>query len=143
MKKIVPIVLIVLITFYIYKLEKSNTELLKMNKDLTVEKLQNVIDLPHKFIYKNGNQKIEMKIKNGKDFLIYDTPTKVEFMTTNVAPKDVMIYGIGIRIIKIDNNMFETEVNVPKKYLESDVLNITITISKNNKFQFKVPVKNQ
>ncbi|WP_299123204.1 hypothetical protein [uncultured Tenacibaculum sp.] len=142
MKKIVSIVLIVLIAFYIYKLEESNTELLKMNRDLTFEKLQNVIDSSHKFIYKNGNQKIEMKIKNGKDFLIYDTPTKVEFITTNVAPRDVMIYGTGIRIIKIDDNTFETEVNVPKKYVESDVLNVTITIDKNNKFQFKVPVKN-
>lgn len=142
MKKIVPIILIVLVGFYIYKLGKLNSELLEMTKELTFEKLDNVINSSNRFFYQNGNQKIEMKISNRKDYFVYDKPTETEFIMTNIEPNDVIIYGAGIRIVGNDDGILKTEINVQKNYTESDTLTVKIRIGKKEKLEFNIPIKN-
>ncbi|ADY28775.1 hypothetical protein Celly_0944 [Cellulophaga lytica DSM 7489] len=142
MKKIFPIILIVLAGIYIYKLEKLNSELMEMTKELTFEKFDNSIHPSNSYIYQNGNQKIEMKISNGKDYLIYDKPTETEFLITNIEPNDITIYGAGIRIIRNSNGILKTEITAPNNYNESDNLSVKISIEKKEKIEFNIPLKN-
>jgi len=142
MKKTVPIILIVLIGFYIYNMEKSNSELLEMNKKLTFENINKSMSSSNRFIYQNGNQKIEMKMLNGKNYLVYDNSTETEFIINNIELKDIIVYGTGIRIIGNGEGKLKTEINVPKNYTESDTLTVKIKIKEKEKLEFNIPLKN-
>ena len=141
MKKIVPTILIILIVFYIYNIEKSNSELFEMNRELIFEKLNKVMSSSNRFIYQNGNQKIEMKLLNGKNYLVYDNSTETEFIITNIELKDIIVYGAGIRIIGNSEGKLKTEINVPKNYTESDTLTVKIKIKEKEKLEFNIPLK--
>lgn len=142
MKKIFPIILIAFAGIYIYRLEKLNSELMEMTEELAFEKFDNFIHPSNSFMYQNGNQKIEMKISNGKDYLIYDEPTETEFIITNIEPNDVTIYGAGVRIIGNSNGILKTEITAQNNYTESDSLSVKISIEKKEKVEFNIPLKN-
>jgi hypothetical protein len=98
------------------------------------------------FIYKNGESSVELKILNGKNYLIYDAPIRTDFEWKNIDPKTGSIYGLGIRILGAENGITKTEINVPSNYLESDTLNIKLHFKINGEkigTEFNVPIRNE
>ena len=94
-------------------------------------------------IYEVGNQKITVEIENGQNFLEYNTPTKTNFILTNIDPYTLLIHGVGIRVLGTKNNtIMRTEINVPDNYLENDTLNIKVWFDKEKKsHEFNIPLK--
>ena len=98
-----------------------------------------------KFIYENGESSVELKILNGNDYLIYDTPIRTDFEWKNIDPKTGSIFGAGIKMLGTENRITKTEINVPSNYLESDTLNIKLRFEINGEktgTEFNVPIKN-
>jgi len=99
---------------------------------------------PNNFIYKNNNQKIELKILNGNDYLIAGNPTKVDFILTNIDPKSTLIFGRGIIILDKENGIIKTEINVPNNYLKPNMLDVQVRFNDGNKIsiaKLRVPVR--
>lgn len=97
-----------------------------------------------KFIYENGASSVELKILSGNNYLIYDKPIKANFEWKNIDPQTGVIYGTGIKILKAENEITQTEINVPRSHLQSDTLNIQLRFKINGKqteTEFNVPVK--
>ena len=97
------------------------------------------------FIFKNKNQKIELKILNGNDYLIAGNPTKVDFIFTNIDPKATFILGRGILIKESKNGITKTEINVPNNYMKISILDVQVRFKDEDKIsiaRFSVPVKN-
>lgn len=95
-------------------------------------------------VYENGIEKIVVEIENGKDYLIYDQPTKANFVCTNIDPISLIVSGPGIKLLGTKNKTtMRTEINVPSDYLEKDTLTIKIRFGKNRKkeHQFNIPMK--
>ncbi|MFC4634037.1 hypothetical protein ACFO3O_08970 [Dokdonia ponticola] len=94
-------------------------------------------------IYEVGNQKIVVEIENGQNFLEYNTPTKTNFILTNIDPHTLLINGAGIRVLGTKNKTtMRTEINVPNNYLENDTLNIKVWFNKEKKsHEFNIPLK--
>jgi hypothetical protein len=76
--------------------------------------------------YENRESIIKMKILNGNNYLIYDTPTRTDFEWINIDPKTSSIFGAGIKMLGTENGITKTEINVPSNYLQSDTLNIKL-----------------
>ncbi len=99
-----------------------------------------------KFFYKNGNSSVELKILNESNYLTYDSPIRTNFHLINVNPNTVSILGTGIKIIRIENGIIKTEINIPKNYLKSDTLDIRLSFEKDGeklKTEFNIPIKNR
>mgnify|MGYP003634974850 CR=1 len=97
------------------------------------------------FIFKNKNQKIELKILNGNDYLIAGNPTKVDFILTNIDPKTTFIFGRGILILESKNGITKTEINVPNNYIKTSTLDVQVRFKDGDKIsiaKFRVPVRN-
>jgi hypothetical protein len=94
-------------------------------------------------IYENGNQKVEIRILNGKDYLEYDKSTKTNFVLTNIELNSFSVYGAGIRILGTKNGTMKTEIKVPSNYLDTDTLNVKVRFGKkqNENYAFKIPMK--
>lgn len=98
------------------------------------------------YVYENGNSKVELKILNEHDYLVYDTPTQADFIFTNINPQTISIYGTGIKILNCENNSAQTEINVPNRSLKNDTLPITLNFEVNGSkttTQFKIPIKSK
>ncbi|CAL2083912.1 hypothetical protein [Tenacibaculum sp. 190524A05c] len=91
------------------------------------------------------NQKITIQIENGKEFLIYNQPTKTNFITTNIDPINLRIAGAGIRVLGTnkDKTGMRTEIKVLEDYIDNDTLNIKVWYTKDNQktCDFKIPIK--
>ncbi len=74
------------------------------------------------YIYENGKSSVQLKILNGNDYLIYDTPTRTDFEWTNIDPQTGYIVGIGIKMLGTNDGITKTEINVPSNYLKTDTL---------------------
>lgn len=99
---------------------------------------------PKVFFYENGESSVQLKILNGNNFLIYNTPTRVNFEWKNIDIKTSSIYGLGIKILKASKKVTHTEINVPENYLKNDSLNIKLNFQikgKNINTEFKVPLR--
>jgi len=98
------------------------------------------------YIYKNGESSVRLKILNGNDYLIYDTPTRTDFEWRNIDPQTGYIIGPGIKMLGTNDGITKTEINVPSNYLKTDTLNIKLRFEikgeKINK-EFNVPMKNK
>ncbi len=98
-----------------------------------------------KFSYNKGESSVELKIINGNDYLIYNTPTRVDFEWVNIDPKTSLIYGSGIKILVAKENVTQTEISVPNNYLKNDSLNIKLSFEIDGEklnTEFNVPMKN-
>lgn len=74
-------------------------------------------------VYENGTEKISVEIENGQEFLIYDQPTKTNFVCTNIDPISLIIQGPGIKLLGTKNKTtMRTEINVPSNYLDKDTI---------------------
>jgi len=96
-------------------------------------------------IYENRNQKVEVQILNGNDYLEYEKPTETNFVLTNIDPKNFSVYGIGIRVISINERTMKTEIQVPINSLETDTLNVKVGFGKSpeENHEFNIPIKNR
>ncbi len=95
-------------------------------------------------VCENGFEKISLEIENGQDFLVYDKPTKTNFVCTNISPVGLVIQGPGIKLIgSMDKTTMRTEIKVPSNYLEKDTLTITVRYgdSYEKECEFFVPLK--
>jgi hypothetical protein len=93
--------------------------------------------------YENGDQKIEVQILTGNDYLEYDIPTKTNFILTNIDFRNFYVIGVGIRVLENQNGIMKTEIKVPSNYLESDTLNVKVNFGEKSKerIEFNIPVK--
>lgn len=96
-------------------------------------------------VYEDGIEKITIEIKSGKDYLVYDTPTRTDFIVNNIDPITLTIYGAGIRILGTnkDKTAMRTEINVPSNYLDKDTLTIKVRFGEDHKkgHDFNIPLK--
>ena len=96
-------------------------------------------------VYENGNQKISVKIEDGKDYLFYDQPIRTDFVVENIDPISLAVLGPGIRVLGTNNDKtaMRTEINVPSNYLEKDTLTIKVRYGEgyNKGHVFNIPVK--
>ncbi|MFT5752258.1 MAG: hypothetical protein ACI86L_001771 [Dokdonia sp.] len=91
-----------------------------------------------------GDQSVELRILNDNDYLIYDTPTRVDFKWTNIDLESTNIGGAEIKILGTINEITQTEFTVTKEKLKMDTLHITIIFKKGHKripTVFHVPVR--
>lgn len=96
------------------------------------------------YIHTKGDQSVQLRILNGSDYLIYDTPTLVDFEWTNIDPSTAIIGGAGIKMLGNSDGISKTEFTVTKDKLKTDTLHITILFKKDNKRMpaaFHVPVR--
>ncbi|CAL2106844.1 conserved hypothetical protein [Tenacibaculum sp. 190524A02b] len=97
-----------------------------------------------KFTYRKGSSSVELKILNGKNYLVYNKSTRVNFEWKNIDPKMSSIYGAGIKILELEgNNTTKTKILVPNGYLKKDTLNIKLNFKingKNYKTEFNIPI---
>lgn len=93
--------------------------------------------------YENGAEKIKLELENGQEFLIYDRPTKTDFVLTNIDPMSLVIQGPGIKLLGTRNKtIMRTEINVPSNYLEKDTLTIKVRYGENysKEHEFYIPL---
>ena len=98
-----------------------------------------------KFIYEIEESSVQLKILNGNDYLTYNTPIRVDFEWKNIKPETVSIYGTGIKLLGIKNEVTQTEINIERHYLISDTLDIKLSFELNGQktsTYFNIPVKN-
>ena len=98
-----------------------------------------------KFIYEIEESSVQLKILNGNDYLTYNTPIRVDFEWKNIEPETVSIYGAGIKLLGIKNEVTQTEINIERHYLISDTLDIKLSFELNGQktsTYFNIPVKN-
>ncbi|MCL8009468.1 hypothetical protein M8845_18755 [Gelidibacter japonicus] len=116
--------IIIFLTLTIYSCENSKTEKTEL-------------------VYENGNQKVEIQILNGNDYLEYDKLTETNFMLTNIEPNTFSVYGAGIRVLGTKNGTMKTEIKVPSNYLETDTLNVKVRfgIKPEENHEFNIPMK--
>ena len=94
-----------------------------------------------------GDKKVELKLENKKDYLVYDEPVKGEFVFTNIdIKKGWTIMGRGIKIINSKKSSVITEINYYSQKSESDTLTIVVDFDGSDKIDkkfktIKVPVK--
>lgn len=113
---------------------------------LTLNSCSESKEKSNKNIYKNGKSSVQLKILNGKNFLIYNTPTRVDFEWKNIDLRTTSIYGLGIKILEADDKTTKTEINVPRNYLDKDTLSIKLNFEVNGKdinTEFTIPLKEQ
>ena len=97
-----------------------------------------------KFIYKKGKSSVKLKILNGSDYLIYDTPTRVDFEWKNIDLKTSSIYGLGVKILGSKNEVTKTEIAIPSNYLTKDSLDLKLNFKINGEditTKFIIPLK--
>ncbi len=123
-KNITPKLFVIFLILTIYSCGKSETKKTEL-------------------IYENGNQKVEIQIVNGNDYLEYDKPIKTDFVLTNIEPNTFSVLGAGIRVLEIKNGKMKTEINVPSNYLEKDTLNVKVRfgIKPEENHEFNIPIK--
>ena len=98
-----------------------------------------------KFIYEIKESSVQLKILNGNDYLTYNTPIRVDFEWKNIEPERVSIYGAGIKLLGIKNEVTQTEINIERHHLISDTLDIKLSFELNGQktsTYFNIPVKN-
>ena len=98
-----------------------------------------------KFIYEIEESSVQLKILNGNDYLTYNTPIRVDFEWKNIEPETVSIYGAGIKLLGINNEVTQTEINIERHHLISDTLDIKLSFELNGQktsTYFNIPVKN-
>ena len=98
----------------------------------------------NRYKFEHRSSGVEMKILNGKNFLVYDEPTLVIFEWKYIDKYSWIILGSGIRILNYHNNITETEIKVPSNYLKNDTLRIDLRyVSQDDtiKTVFNVPVR--
>ena len=97
------------------------------------------------FICERGSQKIEIKIENDQDFLIYNQPTRTNFTVTNIDPVQLRIAGPGIKLLGTNKNKtsMQTEIKVMENYIDNDTLSIKVWYGSDEekRCDFKIPVK--
>jgi len=101
-------------------------------------------DESEKFIYKKGKSSVQLKILNGDSYLIYDTPTRVNFVWKNIDPKTASIYGLGVKILEAKNEVTKTEIAIPSNYLTKDSLDLKLNFKINGEdinTKFIIPLK--
>ena len=98
-----------------------------------------------KFIYEIEESSVQLKILNGNGYLAYNTPIRVDFEWKNIEPETVSIYGAGIKLLRIKNEVTQTEINIERHHLISDTLDIKLSFELNGQktsTYFNIPVKN-
>jgi hypothetical protein len=102
------------------------------------------VDEKNTYIFKNGSEKVEFKIRNGNDYLEFDKNLKTDFILTNVDHRKFMVAGAGISVRGTKNDTMRTEIKVPKEYAKNDTLSIKIRYGETPyvDHEFKIPVRN-
>ncbi|WP_281310231.1 hypothetical protein [Flavobacterium flavigenum] len=89
-----------------------------------------VILLPQKdeFIFKNGNQKIILKVDNGTKNLIWGKTSKLILQFENIEVQKLSVSAPGIKPIKNEKNINELklEITPEKELFESDSLSLNV-----------------
>lgn len=104
------------------------------------------------FVVEIDNKRVELILENNTDYLIYDTPTKAEFIFENIERNTWWIKGQGIRMVDFknikDSSDFKsiTEINCISEKTTSDTLEIQLKFKGINDTEYsegiiKVPVK--
>ena len=77
--------------------------------------------------------------------MVYDQPTKTNFVVTNIDPINLRIAGPGITILGTnkEKTMMRTEIKVPSNYLDKDTLTIKVWYGEDDKkrHDFQIPMK--
>tara|TARA_R110002051_G_scaffold107616_1_gene180452 strand:+ start:2778 stop:3173 length:396 start_codon:yes stop_codon:yes gene_type:complete len=96
------------------------------------------------YLHSSGDQSVRLKILTGNDYLIYNTPTRLDFEWTNIQPEMAIIGGTGIKMLGYEGNKTKTEFTVTTENLKTDTLHITILYRKNDRrvpASFHIPVR--
>ncbi len=96
------------------------------------------------YIFENGNQKVEFKLRNGNDYLEFDKNLPADFILTNVDHTKFIVVGAGIRVRGTKNDTMRTEIKVLRKNAKNDTLSIKIRYGEKPYIhhEFRVPIKN-
>lgn len=94
-------------------------------------------------IHENGDQKVEIQLLNGKDYLEYDNTTETNFVLTNIDRKNFIVVGQGIRVLGGTEGTMNTSICVIKDKLETDTLKVKVVYGKDPKenHEFFIPIK--
>lgn len=98
------------------------------------------------YLFESGTSSVRLNILSGNDYLLYETPTRLDFEWTNIDPNTTMIGGTGIKMLGIQNGISQTEFTVPKHRLQTDTLHITVLFKKDGKripAAFHIPMRYQ
>lgn len=102
------------------------------------------------FVVEVDDKRVELILENNADYLVYDVPTKVDFVFENIEVNSWLIKGRGIMInnVKKDIDKYKviTEINYPLERSTSDTLEIELKFKGTNDTEYsqgiiKVPVK--
>ena len=96
------------------------------------------------YLHISGDQSVRLNILTANDYIIYNTPTRLDFEWTNIEPELAIIGGTGIKMLGYEGNKTKTEFTVTKENLKTDTLHITILYRKNDRrvpASFHIPVR--
>ena len=98
------------------------------------------------FIVQVDDKRIELILEDNADYLVYDMPTKAEFVWTNIEKNSWIVTGRGIRLVEFKKDRAVMEINYPSEKSTSDTLEIQLKFKglKDPEFSngiIKVPVK--
>jgi hypothetical protein len=96
------------------------------------------------YVHTSGDQSVRLNILTANDYLIYNTPTRLDFEWTNIEPELAIIGGTGIKMLGYEGNKTKTEFTVTKENLKIDTLHITILYKKGDRrvpTSFHIPVR--
>ena len=96
------------------------------------------------FLYQTGDQTVEIRLQNELEFLEYDKKTRINFILTNIQPKNFACAGMSMRLIEIKDSIMTYETNVPKKYFERDTLSLKVKFGSepDQMHKFEIPIRN-
>ena len=99
------------------------------------------------FIFNNGNQKITLKIDDGKRNLNWGITSILNLKVNNINPLKMNISAPGIKFIKSENDKSEMNLQITptKEIIEKDSLNLRVSYrDENNEYvshKFSILIK--
>lgn len=104
------------------------------------------IETKNPFIVQVDDKRIELILEDNADYLVYDMPTKAEFVWTNIEKNSWIVTGRGIRLVEFKKDRAVMEINYTSEESTSDTLEIQLKFKGINDTEYsdgiiKVPVK--
>lgn len=81
------------------------------------------------FVFERGNQKIELELENGLNYLTWNKTTRLKLKLQNINHKKLTFSGTGISMLVKESNSSELFIKVTpnKEVFETDTLNLRVT----------------
>lgn len=98
------------------------------------------------FVVQVDDKRVELILEDNADYLVYDMPTKAEFVWTNIEKNSWIVTGRGIRLVEFKKDRAVMEINYTSEESTSDTLEIQLKFKGINDTEYsdgiiKVPVK--